>query len=75
MTISPNVTLSLSRGRHRYAGSGGGLLQTAQRVGSAVGVALVLAQFFSTLAVDRGDVEQAFTRRASHHGRLRARWP
>jgi MFS family permease len=60
LVISPNVTISLSEVDPRYAGSGGGMLQTAQRVGSAIGVALVLAQFFSTLAA-RHDVPAAFT--------------
>jgi hypothetical protein len=36
------------------------MLQTAQRVGSAIGVALVLAQFFSTLA-GGSDVPGAFS--------------
>lgn len=36
------------------------MLQTAQRVGSAVGVALVLAQFFAQLTMTR-DVGAAFT--------------
>jgi hypothetical protein len=36
------------------------MLQTAQRVGSAIGVALVLAQFFSKLASGH-DVGAAFT--------------
>ncbi len=43
----------------RHAGSGGAMLQTAQRVGSAVGVALVLAQFFTRLASSRGDFPEA----------------
>ena len=60
LTISPNVTLTLARVDPRYAGSAGGLLQTAQRVGSAVGVALVLAQFFAALTAS-GDVGSAFT--------------
>lgn len=60
LTITPNVTITLSEVDPRYAGSGGGLLQTAQRVGSAIGVALVLAQFYSTLA-STGDVGDAFT--------------
>lgn len=60
LTISPNVTLSLSEVDVRYAGSGGGLLQTAQRIGSAIGVALVLAQFFSRLS-SGGDVSTAFS--------------
>ncbi len=60
LTISPNITLSLSEVDPRHAGSGGGMLQTAQRVGSAVGVALVLAQFFAVLASDN-DAAAAFT--------------
>jgi EmrB/QacA subfamily drug resistance transporter len=60
LVISPNVTISLSEVDPRYAGSGGGMLQTAQRVGSAIGVALVLAQFFSKLASSH-DVAAAFT--------------
>ena len=50
--ITPNVTLTLAEVDPRRAGSGGGMLQTAQRVGSAIGVALVLAQFFDQLAAD-----------------------
>jgi EmrB/QacA subfamily drug resistance transporter len=60
LVISPNVTISLSEVDPRYAGSGSGMLQTAQRVGSAIGVALVLAQFFSKLASSH-DVSAAFT--------------
>jgi EmrB/QacA subfamily drug resistance transporter len=60
LVISPNVTISLSEVDPRYGGSGGGMLQTAQRVGSAIGVALVLAQFFSNLATSH-DVAAAFT--------------
>jgi EmrB/QacA subfamily drug resistance transporter len=60
LVISPNVTISLTEVDPRYAGSGSGMLQTAQRVGSAIGVALVLAQFFSKLASSH-DVSAAFT--------------
>jgi MFS family permease len=54
MVISPNVTLTLAEVDPKQAGSGGGMLQTAQRVGSAIGVAIVLAQFFDKLAASRG---------------------
>jgi MFS family permease len=54
MVISPNVTLTLAEVDPRQAGSGGGMLQTAQRVGSAIGVAIVLAQFFDSLVASRG---------------------
>ncbi len=61
LVISPNVTLTLAEVDPRRAGSGGGMLQTAQRVGSAIGVAVVLAQFFDRLASTRGDYAQALS--------------
>ncbi len=61
LTITPNVTLTLSEVDVRHAGSGGGMLQTAQRVGSAIGVALVLAQFFSRLVSSHGDFASAMS--------------
>ncbi len=59
--ISPNVTLTLSVVDVQHAGSGGGMLQTAQRVGSAIGVAVVLTQFFTDLAQTRGDYSSALS--------------
>ncbi|MCW2826758.1 MAG: transporter [Marmoricola sp.] len=59
--ISPNVTLALDEVDPVRAGAGGGLLQTFQRVGSAIGVAVVLAQFFDRLASSRGDAAEAFS--------------
>jgi EmrB/QacA subfamily drug resistance transporter len=61
LVISPNVTLTLAEVDPRRAGSGGGMLQTAQRVGSAIGVAVVLAQFFAALATSRGDYGTALS--------------
>jgi MFS family permease len=61
MVISPNVTLSLAEVDPARAGAGGGLLQTAQRVGSAIGVAVVLAQFFDSLSSSHGDFATAFS--------------
>ncbi len=61
MVISPNVTLTLSEVNPRQAGSGGGMLQTAQRVGSSIGVAVVLAQFFAALASSGGDYAGALS--------------
>lgn len=61
LVISPNVTLTLAEVDPRQAGSGGGMLQTAQRVGSAIGVAVVLAQFFDALASSRGDYADALS--------------
>jgi EmrB/QacA subfamily drug resistance transporter len=61
LVISPNVTLTLAEVDPRRAGSGGGMLQTAQRVGSAIGVAVVLAQFFAALATSGGDYDAALS--------------
>jgi EmrB/QacA subfamily drug resistance transporter len=61
MVITPNVTLTLAEVDPVHAGSGGGMLQTAQRVGSAIGVAVVLAQFFSRVAATRGDYAKALS--------------
>ena len=61
LVISPNVTLTLAEVDPRRAGSGGGMLQTAQRVGSAIGVAVVLAQFFAALATSAGDYGAALS--------------
>jgi EmrB/QacA subfamily drug resistance transporter len=55
MVISPNVTLSLSDIPVRRAGTAGGVLQTGQRLGTAVGVATVGSTFFQTLASHHGD--------------------
>ena len=61
LVISPNVTLALDEVDPSRAGAGGGLLQTAQRVGSAIGVAVVLAQFFDKVASTHGDFGEAFS--------------
>ncbi|GAB3925465.1 MFS transporter [Microlunatus endophyticus] len=61
MVVSPNVTLTLADVDPVHAGTGGGMLQTTQRVGSAIGVAVVLAQFFSRLGQTRGDFAGAFS--------------
>ncbi|MBO0812629.1 MAG: MFS transporter [Microlunatus sp.] len=62
MVVSPNVTLTLADVDPVHAGAGGGMLQTAQRVGSAIGVAIVLAQFFALLGRTRGGYAVAFSR-------------
>ncbi|PRY17459.1 EmrB/QacA subfamily drug resistance transporter [Kineococcus rhizosphaerae] len=49
LVISPNQTLALADVPPRVAGVAGGVLQTGQRVGSAVGVAATTAIFFSTV--------------------------
>ena len=61
LVISPNVTLTLAEVDPRRAGSGGGMLQTVQRVGSAIGIAVVLALFFAALATGDGDYARALS--------------
>ncbi|MCC9307399.1 MFS transporter [Kitasatospora sp. RB6PN24] len=52
LTISPNVTLALAQVPVARAGTAGGVLQTAQRLGTAIGVASLGAVFFAHLARD-----------------------
>jgi MFS family permease len=51
--ISPNQALSLDEVPVAQGGTAGGVLQTTQRIGTSVGVAVVTSVFFATLA--RGD--------------------
>jgi len=53
LVIAPNLALSLSEIPVVRAGTAGGLMQTAQRLGSALGIASVGAVFFSR--VSRGE--------------------
>jgi MFS family permease len=48
--ITPNQTLSLADVDRRIGGSAGGVLQTSQRVGVAIGQASIGAVFFAVLA-------------------------
>ena len=48
--ITPNQTLSLADVDRRIGGSAGGVLQTAQRVGAAIGQAAIGAVFFAVVA-------------------------
>ena len=50
LVISPNQTLTVSEVPVSEAGSAGGLLQTGQRIGSAVGIAAVGAVFFARVS-------------------------
>src|SRR5690625_3080678 len=45
--VSPNQTLSLREVPLTYAGSAGGIMQTGQRIGTAVGIAMNTAIFFA----------------------------
>ncbi|MDT4979847.1 MAG: hypothetical protein QOG07_1726, partial [Pseudonocardiales bacterium] len=49
MVTSPNITLTLESVPVRMAGAAGGALQTAQRIGSAVGTAVLATIFYQVL--------------------------
>ncbi|MGH3765466.1 MAG: MFS transporter [Pseudonocardiaceae bacterium] len=56
--ISPNVTLTLECVPTRMGGAAAGALQTGQRIGSAIGTAMMAAVFYAVLAY-RGDYQSA----------------
>ncbi|MFI7601956.1 MFS transporter [Actinoplanes sp. NPDC049681] len=60
MVISPNQTLTLSEVPVRRAGAAGAVLQTGQRIGTALGIAVVGAIFFNRLAANGGSWSLAF---------------
>lgn len=60
LVIAPNQTLTLSEVPVPQAGSGAGMLQTGQRIGSAAGIAAVGALFFSSLSQTHGQWSTAF---------------
>lgn len=49
--ISPNQTLTLAEVPLAYAGSSGAIMQTGQRIGTSVGIAIVTAAVFALLGV------------------------
>jgi MFS family permease len=49
MVTSPNITLTLESVPVELAGAAGGALQTAQRIGSAIGTAVLAAIFYQVL--------------------------
>ncbi|WP_116599928.1 MFS transporter [Primorskyibacter marinus] len=51
LVISPNQTLTLEEVPLDYAGSSGAIMQTGQRIGTAIGFALITAATFATLAM------------------------
>jgi EmrB/QacA subfamily drug resistance transporter len=53
--VAPNQTLALEEVPVREGGTAAGVLQTGQRIGSAVGISAVGAVFFGSLASSRGD--------------------
>ena len=50
LVTSPNVTLTLENVPVRMAGAAGGALQTAQRIGGAIGAATLVTVFYHVLA-------------------------
>lgn len=50
MIITPNQTLTLAEVPLDYSGSAGGVLQTAQRIGTAMGLAVITGVAFTVLA-------------------------
>ncbi|MFE2534510.1 MFS transporter [Streptomyces sp. NPDC059371] len=59
--ISPNVTMTLRDVPVRMAGAAGGALQTAQRLGGAVGTAALPGLFYMVLGTGRHDFRSALT--------------
>jgi MFS family permease len=55
LVISPNQTLTLAEVPVERAGSAGAVLQTGQRIGTAIGIAVVGAVFFNRLAASGND--------------------
>ncbi|WP_041832359.1 MFS transporter [Actinoplanes sp. N902-109] len=60
LVISPNQNLTLSEVPVRRAGSAGAVLQTGQRIGTALGIAVVGSVFFNRLAANGGHWSLAF---------------
>ena len=59
MVTSPNITLSLQNVPVRMAGAAGGALQTAQRIGSAIGTAVLATIFYRVLMSSARDYPTA----------------
>ena len=59
MVTSPNVTLSLQHVPVQMAGAAGGALQTAQRIGSAIGTAVLATIFYRVLTSSARDYPRA----------------
>lgn len=56
MVISPNQTLTLQEVPLKYAGSAGGVLQTGQRIGTSMGLAIMTALAFAVTAISDWNV-------------------
>lgn len=55
LVVSPNQTLTLADVPLQYAGSAGGILQTGQRLGTAIGIVVVTGIAFSIVATSGWD--------------------
>jgi EmrB/QacA subfamily drug resistance transporter len=60
LAISPNQAITLSEVPPEGGGSAAGVLQTGQRIGTAVGIAAVGAVFFAAVGASHGDWAAAF---------------
>jgi MFS family permease len=65
--ITPNQTLSLSDVDARMGSTAGGVLQTSQRIGSAVGQAVIGAAFFAALPSGVGSLPRRAKESAYAH--------
>ncbi|MFG1638016.1 MFS transporter [Pseudonocardia alni] len=61
LVIAPNQTLALSEIPHTSGGTAGGVLQTGQRIGTAIGLSAVGAVFFGRLTASGGDWADAIS--------------
>jgi EmrB/QacA subfamily drug resistance transporter len=61
MVTSPNITLTLESVPVRMAGAAGGALQTAQRIGSAIGTAVLAMVFYRVLTSTGHDFPAAIS--------------
>ena len=59
LVISPNQALTLAEVPVAQGGAAGGLVQVAQRIGAAVGIAAVGSVFYAQLAASNGDYGKA----------------
>ncbi len=59
MVTSPNITLTLQSVPVQMAGAAGGALQTAQRIGSAIGTAVLATIFYQVLTSNGRDYSAA----------------
>lgn len=60
VVISPNQTLTLADVPVSYGGTAGGVLQTTQRAGASVGLAVMTSVFFATQAMTAGTPAESY---------------